>query len=101
MSKVLNMEELIYAAEQTCDASEVDTARQIIEEAADKLATMVAEALEVNYEPGSASFTDGGLYADFNPSEPGQECPSELEEGDPDGEWQFNQSGNRRASAGS
>ena len=85
--KILDVNDLLDAA-KSVDLPGFDKHLEAIEAAVDALAEDIAAHFQIchvstAYEPGF-----GGLCAEFAPEYEGQECPDEIDEGDPDGEWE-------------
>lgn len=89
MAKILNIDDMLEAAEQS-NMPEFRAHADRLEDAASELALALAKHLKI--EAGPAEWMGiglAGLAATFNPTSEGQECPELIDECDPSGEWTY------------
>ena len=85
--KILDVNNMLDAASDS-DMPELEVHRVALEQAATALAQALAKHLHIAvgedavYEQGF-----GGLCAAFKPAYDGQDCPPEIDDGDPGGDW--------------
>lgn len=85
--KILSIDDLLAAAQETLPNAEWDVLLELLESSTSVVATRLSEALDVQlhdvcYQPGF-----GGLCAAFIPRSNSQLCPHVLDDGDPSGDW--------------
>lgn len=86
MSKVLNVSDMIAAAEE-CKLPDAEKHVVALEMAAQHLALDLARHLGVRVKE-HAEYWDREIAVSFGPVSEGQKCPKVIDEGDEGGEWE-------------
>lgn len=86
--KLLSLEETLSAAQDAGVPGIEELVSQV-----ESLTAQVASALaqHLNIRSRNTAFWDGKIYTTFLPSQPGQECPALIHNGDPSGDWEDDQ----------
>lgn len=85
MSKILNIDDMLDIGSQNLEMTELVEA---VEAAATALAKGIAKRLDIEHGEATYESGFGGLCANFKPKYEGQECPTIIDEGDPEGDWE-------------
>jgi len=91
MAKIHNINNLITAASEL-KARDTRIYVKLLEAAAEQLAQHVAH--HSNIRAGEATWEGedfGGLCVSFYPQNKDQECPQEIDDGDPGGDWELSE----------
>lgn len=83
--KLLSLDDMLAAA-QSANVPGVENLIAQAEAVAENVGAALAEHLGVKCR--NTEFWDGHLYTSFAAVSPDQECPPEIDNGDPSGEWE-------------